>query len=252
MVSKWDTLGIDQAMAEDIDLNAISTRPPTREEMAYFCDKNFPSLHLANMADEAVSGEGMTLTQTKLPCGWFVFSYRRGDCYLLMMTSRYAGRNHAPLPPSAPEDLSEEQGDESTESPEMMLKAATPLVPDQAAESEDDNDSEGGDAPEDDEISIWDMWDDEDDGEGDTSRELGWQAMSRLAAAQTIDLALEKGMSKAAVIGGTQYMIESAYLAAKGYDSDYELTTDLSKADKKRLDTRVKHLLKEDSFAATP
>lgn len=215
MVSKWDMLGIDDGIIDnDVDLNAIMTRPPTREEVAFFCDKNFPHLHLANVAEEALSGEGMTLTQKRLPCGWFVFSYRRGDTYLLMMTSRYAGRPDAPLPISAPTDM-------------------MPKPPAQAVQAEND-DNDGG---------ILDDWDDD---EGGGARELGWHSMSRLAAAEMVDFALEKGMTKAAVIGGTQYMLESAYLAATSFGSDFSLSTDLSQADKKRLKNRIDHLMKAD------
>jgi hypothetical protein len=218
MVSKWDTLDIDHDMiGNDVDLNAIMTRPPTREEVALFCDKNFPHLHLANVAEEALSGEGMTLTQKRLPCGWFVFSYRRGDTYLLMMTSRYAGRPDAPLPVSAPTDMM----------PKLLAQD----------EDEGNSDSDGGDA-----------WDDE----GGGARELGWHGMSRLAAAEMIDFAREKGMTKTAVIGGTQYMVESAYLAATSFGDDFSLSTDLSQANKKRLKNRIDHLMKSDGQSFEP
>lgn len=248
MASKWDSLDIDQDF-DDLGTQAVGDRPATREDVSWFCDKNFPYLHVVNTADMSEPDEPMSLSQALLPCGWYVYCYHRGDTYLMLMTSRCAGRPDAPLPSSAPphpamhaegmDDAAHAQSDGGS-----AQEAADDAEDEEGGDAgdvdaEDDEGTEGGhDGALDGEDT--DFWDDDEDDEEEATGD--WRALSRLAATELIDFCIEHNMSSASIVGGTQYMIESAYLASRGCEEDIQLETELTDEDKKRLDARVEHL----------
>lgn len=241
MADNWDE--------GDMDVAKLKERPPTNDDVQFYCDKYFPYLHLINDADDLNEDGELSLSEVRLSCGWYVYCYHRGDDYLMLMCSRYAGRPNAPLPASAPGEMGLPE-DEAA----FLAQFQHPNDPGMAARDPQEGSEAGGNS---DDLPANDLASDTKDDIGDFNaitnfmwggddgtqeNELGWQAMSRLAATEMVEFAAAHGIKEANITGGSRYMLESAYLAAKSIEGDFELSTTLDEAQIKRLDTRVAHL----------